>query len=178
MSIFAISRIGETSSVFRAVSTITDDGVMSNNQGGVMLCSVSYFGLIQDGTFDFVFRLKSFLGTLASFILPVSFNFDEILVNRETLKYTAIPGNGGYPGIYAYLWLSYPGVIILPYLVSLIFKNRYRNEYMMVYFVMVMATFPRWYAYNMFVLIKMGFWLVIIYAFINLVHKHSGKYEN
>lgn len=169
MSLFALLRksVNDASFIYILLN-IGDDGIMSNNQGGVMVSSVAYFGLIDAGVFDWVFRLKSFVGNIFAVFLPASYNFPETFVNRVALEHTAIPGNGGFPGLYSYLWLGYFGLII-PLLLHLVFKFRVKNEVIFYYFIMVMATFPRWYAYNMFVLLKMGFWLVVYFYILKLL---------
>jgi len=163
MSFFAFVRVGEGGvSLLGAMVSVSEDGVMRNNQGGVMVCAASYLGLIQDGYFDFSFRIKSFLGLVLSPFVPASLNFQELYVNFSALEFTPIPGNGGFPGVYFYLWGGYFGVFIFSFFINRVFYNAKKNHYAAMYSIFLLATFPRWYSYNMLILVKMGFFYMLL----------------
>lgn len=155
---------------------INSENIMSNNQGGVVVCSVTYYGLIENGSFDFLFRLKSLIGTFASTVLPSSSNLEETFVNLYTMKYYAnIPGNGGLSSIYLYIWGGLFGVIIGGLIFNYFLRNPKNSRLVFVYLIFMFATFPRWYAYNMFILIKMGFWLMVFLAIADTYHKYGTR---
>ena len=135
-------------------------GALSNGPGGVLVSCVTYFNLIQTGVFDLQFSVKSFIGMFTSIFLPASLNLPETYINLEALKYDEIPGNGGFPGIYFYLWGRYLGVFIGSLLINFLFRNTHKSKYISIYVLFMLSTFPRWYTYNVHILIKMGFWLL------------------
>jgi hypothetical protein len=149
-------------SVQSVIFSVNNSGTLSNGPGGVLVSSVTYFGLIKEGIFNLVFSLKSFIGMFLSILIPSSLNIPETYVNTQALKYENIPGNGGFPGIYFYLWGRYIGVFIGSLLLNFfIKKSQYSTKYA-IYGVFLLSTFPRWYTYNMHILIKMGAWLFIL----------------
>jgi len=144
---------------------------LSNNQGGVIVCSVTYFGLIEEGVYDLVFRLKSFLGTVFSVFLPSKLNLEETFINTVTLKHANIPGNGGLPGIYLYMWGGLTGVILGSFVFRYLINNKANSRLIFIYLIFMFSTYPRWYAYNMFILIKMGFWLFFLLSIADTYYK-------
>lgn len=157
---------------------ITDDGIMSNGPGGVLVASVTYFDLVKQGVFDMWFSIKSFMGMFTGVFLPASLNIKETYINLESLKYENIPGNGGFPGVYFYIWGRYLGVFIGGiFLNKIIKKSQYSINYA-IYTLFLLSTFPRWYTYNMHVLVKMGAWLFIFVWGTRLLKKHRYKIYN
>lgn len=155
------------------IFAVSESGIMSNNHGGVMVSSVTYLGLIEEGIYDWVFRLKSLLGTIIGTFIPSSMNFEEAYVNLYTMKYTAmIPGNGGFTAIYLYLWGGVVVVVLGGLLFNRLLRNPRQSRLIAIYFIFMMATFPRWYSYNMFILLKMGFWLLLFILIINTFNKY------
>ena len=112
MRIFALDRAG-TDLTFSNFILGTSGGVaMSNHQGGVIVSSVTYLGLVESGVWDWGVRLRMAIGGLLSFI-PYSYHpFQEVFVHRFVRDYATIPGSGGFPYIYAYLWGGYFLVIL------------------------------------------------------------------
>lgn len=177
LSIIASYRIGgdSHSSFFNTLINVNEYGVMSNNQGGVVVSASSYLGLVDNEKFDWLFRLTSLLGMLVSPLTMGSFSVPEAYINTSAMNYTPIPGNGGLPGVYFYIWGSFPGVIIFSSIFSLIFNNVGKNRYLSVFALFLLVTFPRWYAYNMIIVFKMGFWLLFITFFFDRVYKMRNK---
>ncbi len=174
--VYAGIRIGmENINLSSFLLGVSDDGVMSNNQGGVIVCSVTYYGLIENGIFDFMVRLKSLIGTLIGTVLPSSFNFEEAYINLYTMKYAQIPGNGGLTSIYLYIWGGYLGVLIGGLIFNYLIRNSQKSRLLYIYIIFVFATYPRWYAYNMFILLKMGFWLMFFLAIADTINKYTKR---
>lgn len=161
--------------VFSLILSINEDSeVLSNGPGGVLVASVTYFDLVQQGIFDAWFSVKSFIGMFTAIVLPSSLNIPETYINSEALKYENIPGNGGFPGVYFYIWGRFVGVFIGGLLINYFLKKSQNSFYFAVYGVFLLSTFPRWYTYNMHVLIKMGAWLMIF----TLISKLLKKYKH
>jgi hypothetical protein len=148
-------------------------GALSNGPGGVLVSCVTYFNLIQTGVFDLEFSIKSFIGMFTSIFLPASLNLPETYINLEALKYDEIPGNGGFPGVYFYLWGRYLGVFIGSLLINFLFRNIHRSKYISIYVLFMLSTFPRWYTYNVHILVKMGFWL-LFFVFLSGYFKRNN----
>ncbi len=178
LRLFALFRVGLTGDNIDWLFLVLGikNEVMSNNQGGVMVCSVTYLNLINEGVFDFYFRVKSLLGVFSNIFLPSSMNFEETYINLYTMKYiTAIPGNGGFTSVYLYLWGGILAVIWGALAFNKILRNPRKSRLVAVYGIFVMATFPRWYAYNMLILVKMGFWLLLFIVLLDLFDRTMRK---
>lgn len=131
--------------------------------------------MIQEELFDVYFRFKSLLGTFVGTFLPSSLNFEEAYVNLYTMKFTPIPGNGGFTSIYLYVWGGLLGVIIGGFLFNYFLRNPHNSRLIFIYMIFVFATFPRWYSYNMFILLKMGFWLMFFLAVADTINKYTKR---
>lgn len=175
---FALLRVGMEEEVDWSflIFGVSESGVMSNNHGGVMVSSVTYLSLIEEGIYDWGFRLKSLLGTIIGTFIPSSMNFEEAYVNLYTLKYAAnIPGNGGFTAIYLYLWGGVLAIVLGGLLFNRLLRNPRHSRLIAIYFIFMMATFPRWYSYNMFILLKMGFWLLLFILIIDAFNKYIRR---
>lgn len=175
---FALLRVGMGEEINWSflIFGISKNGIMSNNHGGVMVSSVTYLSLIEQGIYDWGFRLKSLLGTVIGTLIPSSMNFEEAYINLYTLKYTAnIPGNGGFTAVYLYLWGGVFAIIFGGLLFNRLLRNPKQSRLIAVYFIFMMATFPRWYSYNMFILLKMGFWLLLFVLIIDTFDRYIRR---
>ena len=173
LRVFASIRMGVDMSVLNSILSVDEKGIMGNNQGGVFVCSVTYWGLIEEGLFDLLFRLKSFIGLFTGIFLPSSVNLEEAYINFSALKYAPIPGNGGFPSIYLFIWGGYIGLTIGSLIFNYLLRNPNNSRLIFIYMIFVFATFPRWHSYNMFILLKMGFWLMFFLALTDTFHKYS-----
>ena len=86
---------------------------MANHQGGVMVSSVTYIGLVEEQVWDWYIRLSMFLGAILSGIPYAIHPFPEVFIHIFVKDYAQIPGSGGFPFVYAYVWLDYFGVIAI-----------------------------------------------------------------
>lgn len=142
--------------------SIDENGVMSNNQGGVIVSAVTYLGLLENEVFDFTWRIKSFLGNFSGLILPSSLNIPETYVNFEAMKHANIPGNGGFASTYFYLWGGIPFIFIFGMLLNYVFRNFNKNIWTFTIFIVLIVLFPRWYSYNIFPAFKILFWTLML----------------
>lgn len=177
LSFIALLRIGGEGSILSALLNISESGVMENNQGGVVVSAASYLGLIDDGFFDLEFRMMSLLGLIISPFTMGDFSIQETYVNFSAMKYTPIPGNGGLPGVYFFLWCGWVGVFAFSALLNYLIRYKDSNRYIGVYIIFLLVTFPRWYAYNMIILVKMGFWLIFLIYLIDQFYEKSKKQQ-
>ncbi len=177
LSLLAVTRIGGESSIIEAILAINSNGIMENNQGGVVISAATYLGLIDDGYFDFEFGINSLLGMLTSPFLTSDLTPPETYINFEALRHASIPGNGGFPGVYFYIWLGWPGVIIMSILLNRVIFCFGKNQLLTILVIFILSTFPRWYAYNMIILFKMTFWLIMLFIILNTIHHRIIKYR-
>tara|TARA_B100000989_G_scaffold278780_1_gene240861 strand:+ start:2477 stop:3727 length:1251 start_codon:yes stop_codon:yes gene_type:complete len=160
---YASFRMGTGLTVLDSVYAVSDDGVMGNNQGGVFVASTVYVQLVKDGIFDIFFSIKSALGVLLSFMLPSSLNLSETYINLEALNHRSLPGNGGLPGVYFYLWGGFMGCLLGGLLFRfLVFGSRSRLALAMS--LLMFVTFPKWHSYSLLIVVKLGVWLMIFLA--------------
>jgi hypothetical protein len=158
--------------------SLSADGIMQNNQGGVVVCAVTYVGLVENGLFDIWFSIKSLLGMFTGIVIPSSWNIQEAYINFEALKYASIPGNGGLPGVYFYVWGGFPFVLIGSLILNAIIRNKNKTRLISIYVLFLLSTFPRWYAYNMMILVKMGFWLLLLIILVDNFNKYFRLVKN
>jgi len=176
LRLFALIRVGITNfNPLFLILGITSENIMSNNHGGVIVCSVTYFGLLKEGVFDVMFRIKSLLGVVLGVFLPSSLTYEEAFINLYTLKYAAIPGNGGLTSIYFFVWGGLIGVFIAGWIFNRLIRNKNYSRLVLVYLIFMFSTFPRWYSYNILILVKMGFWLILFLAFADTLYKYLKK---
>ena len=138
---------------------------LSNHQGGVILSAVTYVGLVEEGLWDGYFRLRSLLGTLFVPYTPLSLNpFPEVFLHLEALKLASIPRSGGFPFVFLYVWGGVGLVLAGAFLLRWLMFNRHASPELIYAKVLILVTFPRWYAYSLPVGIKLLV-LGIIFAF-------------
>lgn len=169
MRFFAILRVhGEDTTIWHSLLSLNKDGIMSNNQGGVTLSSNVYLGLIEEGVFDFWYRVKSLMGTIQNIFMSSSDSMEEAFVNVVALKYGSLPGNGGFIGVFAYLWAGWMGPVVVGFVLAKVLQLSSRYNFLVVYSVLILSTFPRWNSYNPRILFKMGFWLIFMFVCVEI----------
>lgn len=175
LSVIASFRIGGDVEVLDSFFAISKDGVMENNQGGVIISAATYLGLIDDGYFDFGFRLRSLIGMFLSPFTTSDLALPETFVNFSAMKYANIPGNGGLPGVYFYIWGGWLGVILGSLIINKVLSGYGKGRYRTAIALFFLVTFPRWYAYNMIILFKMLFWFIVLLVLVDLINSKFSK---
>ena len=174
---YASLRMGTGLSIYSSIASVDEDGIMGNNQGGVFVSSTVYIQLIKDGIFDSLFAIKSFLGLLISFILPASINLSETYINLSALNYRPLPGNGGFPGVYFYLWGGFVGCLLGGLLFRyLLFRKSGRLT--LATSLLLFVTFPKWHSYSLLIAVKLGVWLMIFLAIFDFIYRVSRRGSN
>ena len=173
-------RIGKMPSLLNALTGLNiENGIFRSNPGDVWYASEVIYKLIDNNTFDWTFRMKSFIGTLLNSFLTTSLTPKEALVNiyitdNNLFPYTA---NGGFIGVSTYLWFGYFSVIIFAALLSIILKKGFecKSLFISLFSVLVLATFPRWYTYNPRILFKFAFVAIVVYLFTLVVSSFGNR---
>jgi len=150
-----------------------------SNQTDVFYSSTVYLALIKNGIYDINFRIKSFIGFIINIILPSKYTFPEGIISEYSKSYDQY-GGGGFIGVYFYVWLSYIGVVLIGILIAKIFNKMYKtkNKNIILFSIISLTTFPRWYAYSPITFIKMGFLAIIGYNLIKLLDSTILKIKN
>jgi hypothetical protein len=143
------------------------NGVIVSNQGGVFLNANMYIGLVEDGLISGSERITTFLGNFLAIFYSQSALPDKYNVSRLAENYFSIPGGGLISG-YIYLWggllLAIPVGLLIGYLYSRLLRDAKSSIYFLAYMIVIVATFPRWFAYDPIHFFKMGFYSVVVLA--------------
>ena len=152
--------------------------VMSNHQGGVIVSSVTYLGLLNDQVWDSAFRAASFAGLFFTPFSTSSSNpFPQVFLHLEALKVASIPGSGGFPFVYLYVWGSIYMVLIGAAVMRWVMFNAYTNPYLMSAKLVVLVTFPRWFAYSLPVGVKYFLITFFLAVFLMSIRKKVNSYD-
>ncbi len=174
MSFWSIFRSGLVSEAldFKILLGIKKD-VLITNQGDVFYTSAAQAAQVMDGEWGIAFRIFSLFSFFVNIILIskyqlVAGKLNSVLENSSIY----VPG-GGFGAMYAYVWLGVIGVVLLAvyiaYHINRISKSG-NGDISIVYGVFLIFTFFRWYAYNLSIVFKMGFWLFLIYIAVKAFH--------
>ena len=141
----------------------------------VYYSSMRMLGLVDIGVLDFSNSFHSFLSYIFNIFL--SFSEYKVLSNLAILKVSEYPvGGGGLIHTYFFVWLGYIGVILIAFFLGGIIQLMHSNcsFVIRVYGLLLLVTFPRWFAYTPINLVKICIVGVIMY-FLFLVVKGSLK---
>lgn len=155
------------------------DYVIVSNQGGVFLNANMYIGLVRDGYITTLERFTTFLGNVLSIFYSQSSLPEKYNLAALAGSYFSIPGGGLISG-YMYVWGGVLGLLIGTLIISLIYRYLFsfmRNQYVLIYGVIIICTLPRWFAYNPIHFFKMAIWCVLIYKLFFIFHRVTMKYE-
>lgn len=186
---FNLLQYFRTSSDFHFVHLIigkydAKTNIIRNNPGDIWYASEAILTLITNGTFDYVFRLKSFLGTFMNSFLPTSLTPPEAILNQYIVdnRLIAYPNNGGLIGITTYVWAGYIGTVLSACLLSKLIRTGFENKnHSSIISVVVLSTLPKWYTYNPRVLFKFAFVGGVVFWIIKMCSKMgylNGKVDN
>lgn len=111
-------------------------------------------------------RVNSFIYYILSVIIPYSYLPD--IANLSTYLSAQYPvGGGGLAPIYFFVFLSWPGVLLLGWFVAKVvnvFSNGPILSYKYVYAILFIVCVPRWFAYYPIQLIKLCVYGVVFYV--------------
>ena len=171
--VFALAR-GDIAFSVAAFFGMHSDAGLSNHQGGVIVSSVTYLGLIDTGLWDIYFRIQSALGLFFAPFLPSSLNpFPQVFLHLEALKVASIPGSGGFPFVFLFVWGGVGYVIIGALAMRWALFNTYINPSLTCAKLIILVSFPRWYAYSLPVGFKYFLMALIISAILMSLRRRS-----
>lgn len=182
LSAFSLVRSGIqlNSAKFTTILGVKGNDLITN-QGDVFYTSSSQYAQVYLGNWDWGFRLESMLSFVANIVLlPANQLVNGKLNSVLELQSIPVPG-GGFGAMSAYVWLDIVGVIALALYIAYSINSieTSKSDFRKIYGVFLIFTFFRWNAYNVAVIFKMGFWLLIAYCVISLFSKIThGKRIN
>lgn len=141
------------------------------NQNDIFYSSTILNQAAFTGVIDVSTRFEMFFYNMLSLFVPYSLLPEKAMVIPYIQKNISNTGGGGLISSYFYFFISYPGVIlggvILAYFINKI--NKTKNIIFILYMIMVLSTYPRWFGYNMIGLFKLSFYIVPVYLFTKLL---------
>lgn len=145
---------------------------ITTNEGDVFWASSRLLLLINNGYLTFVDRFIAFF----YFIISPFFKISKLpdLANLSTFRLDIYSsGGGGLAPIYFFAFLSLPGVYILARYLAYWFNriNAKNSSFKSTYIILLIATVPRWYAYNPIQIIKLCLIGSIFAYFISQINK-------
>jgi hypothetical protein len=162
--------IGTDSFDIKTLYSLSGDiKVYGSNEGNVVYSSIRLLGLVKSGIISFYDRIYSLLFFLFSSINP-GFKLPSISDLSSYLQDTYPCGGGGLFPIYFFVWGGLFGVAISGFFIGKVinwFMNS-KNIFLIIYSIMILCTFPRWFAYNPIIVIKLSLFPIYFYFFIKL----------
>lgn len=135
---------------------------LQTTQGDVWMSSSMYLDLKLKGIFDVEAQLKSIIGFWSSIFVPSRYVFAEAYFRGYAQRfYIQKVGGGGITAIYLYMWYGYFGIALFAYFLAKNINKAYKHKGS-VYGVFLMVIFIRWYSYNILIVFKMGFYLILV----------------
>ncbi|WP_291587140.1 hypothetical protein [Bacteroides sp.] len=153
--------------------------VISSQEGDVIQASSRMTGMVTDNILPFDDRIKSFFYFLASIVLPYStLPKMAVLSLYKSDIYTV--GGGGLVSAYFYVIGSWVGVFFIAFFLAHFLSrmgNRHgENRFVQVYIFFLVATLPRWFAYNPILIFKFSLYGVIMVRFFYCCYLTWRKY--
>lgn len=141
------------------------------NQNDIFYSSTILNQAAISGTIGMGTRLEMFFYNVLSLVVPYSFLPEKAAVIPYIQANIASTGGGALVSSYFYFFLSYPGVILSGVFISFIINNlqRTKNLLFVLYAVIVLSTYPRWFGYNMISLFKISFYVIPVYLVVKFV---------
>jgi len=143
--------------------------IYGSTEGDVIYSSVRFIGLINAGIISTQDRLISFFLFLLSIFNPGG-NLPPLANLSSYLQLEYPCGGGGLFPIYFFVWGGYIGIVLCAKFVAIIVNKFFssNNKLVVIYSIMFVSTFPRWFAYNPIIILKLAMAPLYIYIFIIL----------
>jgi hypothetical protein len=169
--LFGFFRASPNSSILEIVSILKENYQFAGftffgNQIDVFYSSTRLFGLIDLNVISFIDRIYIFLFNFFAIIVPYSF-LPEKANMAAYLQDVYTAGGGGFLPMFFYVYLSYFGVLFIGIIIGLFVRKAINissstSSYWVIYLVMLLSTYPRWYAYSSNVVYKFCFYSIFI----------------
>ena len=127
-----------------------------------------------------------FIGIIFGNIIPSSILPEGFDIRRDLVDYVDIPGGGWFP-VWLFALTGYSGIILMSYFISMIIKKISLKVKMcsngiklpiMLFFIVFVATLPRWFMYTPYQIFRFPMYIVIIYfSYIVIKEKILNKNE-
>jgi len=143
--------------------------IYGSTEGDVIYSSVRLIGLINSNIISLQDRIISFFLFLFSTFNPGA-NLPP-LANLSSYLQSEYPcGGGGLFPIFFFVWGGYIGVALCARFVATIINSFFssNNKLVTIYCLMFVSTFPRWFAYNPIIILKLVMAPLYIYIFIQI----------
>lgn len=150
---------------------------LNNNEGDVFWAGERMLHLMKDQELLLSDRITAFSNYLLSSVVPNSMLSPLAnLTNYKIHVYTT--GGGGLAPVFFYVFLSYPGTLLLGIFCGVIMNLNKRDipYWKQIYLILFLITVPRWFAYYPIHLIKFCVWGVLLYIFIESLNFTFNKY--
>lgn len=151
-----------------------DRKFISNQFGDVYQSSLRVVGLVHDGYIDALTRVSSFLTIIFGVLLPSNLMPD--FYNLSSYKKSiAMSGGGGLVSAFSFVWLSFFGPILFGFFVGFMLRKFYQlnNPLINIYGLLILITFPRWFAYYPVILFKMNIVGVLLVSLVLFLKKKN-----
>lgn len=142
------------------------------NQNDIFYASVRIYGFLQEGIISAGDRIVIAISNLTAIVVPYSF-LPEI-ANIAAYKQKEYGSSGGsLISMYWYVFAGVPGVIFIGWYISFLIRTFIKsdNKYFLIYFLLVLSTYPRWFGYNQISLFKISMYGVLYYLVLLLLKK-------
>lgn len=140
------------------------------NQNDIFYASVRIYGLLEQDIITAYDRLVITFSNLLAIVVPYSWlpEMANIAAYKQK-QYGALGGT--LISMYWYLFLGLPGVILIGSYISYIIKKFITsgNQYFIIYFLMVLTTYPRWLGYNQISLFKISIYGVLYLIVLKII---------
>jgi hypothetical protein len=154
-----------------------ENGIMSSTEGDVVQSSARIVGLVQSNEISLTKRIISFFNYLVSSIVPPSLLSEP--TNLATYKQEIFhSGGGGLISTFFYVWLGYPGPVLIALMVGFLIRKFYlfNNNFYILYGICLLSMFPRWFSYNPIFLIKFCLYSIFLFICIILIQILARKF--
>jgi len=124
--------------------------------------------VIQSLRIDSLYSQEEFLNMLVLFFVsvfvPSRFMPQEAYLTSVARNVSGF-GGGGLISSYFYTWLGYFGVVFIGLWIAMLLNGlgRRRSQGFVVYQIMVLSVYPRWFSYSPITMFKLSFYGVIVY---------------
>jgi hypothetical protein len=151
-------------------------GLESTNQGASLHAAAVYLRIIEEGLVSTVDRGISFIGNfLGSLFMPMSWLPEQVQINVVAMRYYAVQGNGGLPGVYSYFFLGWVGPILFGSGLGAICSAR--GKFMSMFSFIVILTSPRWTLYNVGPVIRLVSMFLLLVMILQIVYIKSERID-
>lgn len=140
------------------------------NHIDVYYSSTRLYAFVEEGILTFGDRLYIFALNILAVVVPYG-KLPEAanLAAYRQMEYPA--GGGGLASMFFFVFLSYPGVILFASILGVLIRRIISSHQpiVLLYGLMILSTYPRWFAYSPIVFFKMAAYILPVYFIINLV---------